>query len=175
LSAESESGFRNFDKRGLALRVTWPKLTVMKTFQYNPGKFLMIAVVCSFAASATIQAGPFSASSMPTNGAVFTDNARLFVWRAADFGTVIYLNLFIDGVQVTTLGRNEGYEAIVRPGRHVLSIGTSPCSNWKAKLTHRRVTLNRGQTYSFTALWEEADVAVLEMSDEAKHASQARW
>src|SRR5947207_1197436 len=110
---------RNFDKPVLALRVRWPKLGVMKTFQYNLGKLLMIAVACGIAASATTQAGPSSSSSARPNDAVFTDNARLFVWRAADFGILIYLNLFIDGVQVTTLGRNEGYEAIVRPGQHV--------------------------------------------------------
>jgi hypothetical protein len=82
----------------------------MKTFQCSLVKLLMIAIACSFAPSATVQAGASSWSSAPPNDvARLAGNARLFVWRAADFGTEIYLVLYIDGVRVTTLGRNEGF------------------------------------------------------------------
>ena len=134
----------------------------MKTSHVQPSKLLLIAIVCSFVAgAATIKAGGYEpVSSMPLNG-----NARLVVWRAADFGTFIYLNLFIDGVQVTMLGRNTGYEAIVRPGKHVLSVSTTPCPYGKTRFTRQNVTMKPGQTYSFTALWEYADWATLEVSD----------
>ena len=144
----------------------------MKTFQSNLGKLLMIAIACSFAAGSTTDAGGFSStSSMPPNSATLTDNAHLTVWRGADFGTLIFLNLFIDGVQVTTLGRNLGYEAILRPGEHVLSISTSPCPYGKTRFTYRRVSMKRGQTYAFTALWLEPDTATLEAA--ANHAGLA--
>jgi len=122
----------------------------------------MIALACSFVAgAATIKAGGYeSISSMPLNG-----NTRLLVWRAADFGTFIYLNVFIDGIKLTTLGRNEGYEAIVRPGKHVLSISTTPCPYGQTRFTYQHVTMKPGETYAFTALWEFADWAMLETSD----------
>lgn len=149
---------------------------VMKTFQCSLVKLLMIAIAYSFTPSATVQAGASSASSAPPNNvALRAGNARLFVWRAADFGTEIYLTLYIDGVHVTTLGRNEGYEAILRPGEHVFSIGTTPCPYGKTKFTYRRVNVKRGQTYAFTALWEWADYATLETSDAAKVPGRPLW
>jgi len=148
----------------------------MKTFQSDPGKLLMIAIACSFAAGAIAEAGALSStSSVPPNSAALADNARLIVWRAADFGADIYLNLFINGVQVTTLGRNEAYEAIVRPGQHLLSIATTPCPYGKTRFTFRRVTMKRGQTYAFTALWVETDRATLETPEVANHAGRALW
>jgi hypothetical protein len=89
----------------------------------------------------------------------------LIVARAADFGTFLYVNLFIDGVPVTTLGFGQGYEAIVRPGQHVLSITTTPLG--QQRLIYRPVTVHmeRGQTYAFTALWEETDLATLKTPD----------
>jgi hypothetical protein len=134
----------------------------MKTSHTHPSKLLLIALACSFVAgAATTKAGGYEpVSSMPLNG-----NTRLLVWRAADFGTFIYLNLFIDGVKLTTLGRNEGYQAIVRPGAHVLSISTTPCPYGQTKYTYQHVNMKPGETYSFTALWEFSDWATLETSD----------
>jgi hypothetical protein len=138
----------------------------MKTSQFGSGKILIIAIACSLALGTTTQAG--------ANGNASMDNANLVVHRAADFGTLIYLNLYIDGVQVTTLGLNERYEAIVRPGPHVLSIGTSPSPYGHTKFTYRRVHIHRGQSYAFTALWEGADQATLETWDGARH-SRMVW
>lgn len=84
---------------------------------YKLRKLVMIAIACSFVAGSTTQATGFDSTS-PTSlsGAALMYNARLSIRRAADFGTDIYLSLFIDGIHVATLGANEGYEATVRPG-----------------------------------------------------------
>src|ERR1700720_719916 len=77
----------------------------------------MIAIACSFAPSATVQAGASSWSSAPPNDvARLAGTARLFVWRAADFGTEIYLVLYIDGACVTILGRNEATKRLCAEG-----------------------------------------------------------
>jgi hypothetical protein len=165
-ASEAASGIpstRTGAKRNMAGR--W----VMKTFQYNPCRLLMIAIACGFVTSAVTQAAAPSWNSAPRYRAALTDNAHLFVWRAADFGTLIFLQLYIDGIRVTTLGRNEGYEAILRPGQHDFSIGTTPCPYGRQKRTHRRVDVRPGQTYGFTALWQYADHAVLETSDATNH------
>ena len=145
---------------------TW----IMKTFQFSSVKLFMIAIACSFAAAATTQAG-----AMARDEAMVANNARLVIHRAADFGTDIYLKFFIDGIPVTGLAINEGYEALVRPGRHVLSITTVPSFDDKTKLTYHTVTMKRGQSYAYTALWVEADRAVLVKPDTAKRANWKGW
>jgi len=139
----------------------------MKTFQCNPRKLFMVAIACSFAAAATAKAAEesYPTISVPSNRSLLADNAGLLVWRAADFGTYVYLKVFIDGVPVTTLSRNEGYEAIVRPGKHVLSICTGSSFKGSTRFTYRHVNMKRGQTYAFTALWLETDRATLEIPD----------
>jgi hypothetical protein len=125
---------------------------------------IMIVIAGKFEGTAMTQAGAFSSTVSPHN-IILATNARLIVARAADFGTFLYVNLFIDGVPVTTLGFGQGYEAIVRPGQHVLSITTTPLG--QQRLIYRPVTVHmeRGQTYAFTALWEETDLATLKTPD----------
>jgi hypothetical protein len=130
--------------------------------KYKLGKLVMIAISCSFATGSITQAGP--SSSTASNGSALMDNARLSLRRSADFGTDIYLTLFIDGINVATLGQNEGYEAIVRPGRHVLSVRTTPNPYGKTVFSSSDVTMKGGQIYAFTAVWGEPDRATLDNS-----------
>ena len=81
-------------------------------------------------------------------------NSGLTVFRGADFGNQIGLSISIDGIPITTLSWGEGYRAIVRPGRHILTVTDTPSPYGKTKLTHRTIDLIPGQNYSFTALWD---------------------
>jgi hypothetical protein len=125
---------------------------------------IMIAITGKFEADAITETGACRSAGSPRNVAL-ADNARLIVGRAANFGTFLYVNSFIDGTPVTTLGFGQSYEAIVRPGQHMLSITTTPLGH--QRLIYRPVTINmeRGQTYAFTALWEETDLATLKTPD----------
>jgi hypothetical protein len=132
----------------------------MKPFQFAPAKVLLVLALCTFAARSTINAGAGAADYR--SGALSHDNARLTVRRIADFGTQISLNVYIDGVQVTMLPLNTGYDALVRPGEHVISVSTSPCVYGKTRYTHRHVRMHRGETYAFTAMWLDGDWATLQ-------------
>jgi hypothetical protein len=81
-------------------------------------------------------------------------NSGLTIFRVADFGFGMGLSLSIDGIPITTLSQGEGYRAIVRPGRHVLTVTNTPSPYGKTKFTHRTIDLAPGQNYSFTAIWE---------------------
>jgi hypothetical protein len=70
--------------------------------------------------------------------------------------------VYIDGVQVTMLPLNTAYQALVHPGDHVLSVSTSPCAYGKTRYTYRRVHMNRGERYAFTAIWLDGDWATLQ-------------
>ena len=117
----------------------------MKILNYVSLKLIMIAIASSFAASTLLQAGEArlnSASARPE------DNARLIVARVANYGTFNYLNLFVDGVYVANLGYLRSYEAVLPPGRHVLSVTPEVES-----CTHTIVDAQPGMTYAFTANW----------------------
>jgi hypothetical protein len=114
-------------------------------------------MACSFVASTPIQAKEGSASAALPNS---DNDAHLVVTRAANFGYLESVNLFVDGVQVADLGLNESYDAVLPPGRHVLMISTNP-KTYAQKPTQRRIDAKPGQTYAFTAVWNDAERASL--------------
>jgi hypothetical protein len=131
----------------------------MKISHYVSVKLVMIAIACSFAASTPIQAKEPKANSAAANSG---DNARLVVTRAANFGTFEWVNLSVDGVQVADLGVNQSYNAVLRPGQHVLSMSTSPQAYSYIRPTQLRINAKPGQTYAFTAVWKDFERASLE-------------
>ena len=122
----------------------------MKKF-YSSGKMIVLLfAVINLAIVATIHAGPggdYSRSEL-------MGNSGLSIFRAADFGTTLGLAVLIDGIPITTLARGEGYRAIVRPGRHRLTVTDTPSPYGKTNWTHKTINLVPGQNYSFTAIWD---------------------
>jgi hypothetical protein len=122
-------------------------------------KLIMIAIACSVAASAPLQAREARSYSASARS---EDNARLIVARVANFGTFNFLNLFVDGVYVANLGYLRSYEAVLPPGRHVLSV--TPELEY---CTHTIVHAEPGRTYAFTARWINRHQVRLERGDGA--------
>ena len=137
----------------------------MKISHYVSVRLVMIAIACSFAGSTPIQAKEAKANAASARSG---DNARLVVTRAANFGTFSYLNLFVDGVHVADLGLNRSYEAVLPPGQHVLSVSTTPQIYRRTPPTQRRVNLEPGATYAFTAFWKNSYRAYLEKNGSTK-------
>ena len=119
---------------------------------------IMVAIACSFAASAPIRA---QEAKSDVASASSDDNARLVVNRAANFGILESISVFIDDVQVADLELSQSYDAVLRPGQHVVSISMNPKTDGQ-KPTQRRVNAKRGKTYAFTAVWRSAEYASLE-------------
>ena len=131
----------------------------MKILNYVSLKLIMIAIACSVAASAPLQAQEARSNSASARS---EDGARLIVARVANFGTFNYLNLFVDGVYVANLGYLRSYEAVLPPGRHVLSVSPE-----LIYCTHTIVNAEPGRTYAFTARWKNNDEVYLESGDGA--------
>ena len=131
----------------------------MKILSYVSTKLIIVAIVWSFAAGAPIQARPARSNSSSAH----SDNAYLMVNRAANFGTFESINLSIDGVPVAVLGLNESYEGVLRPGKHVLSMTTNPWTQGLTRLTERTLDAQPGETYAFTALWDDSYRASFEV------------
>jgi hypothetical protein len=119
----------------------------------------MIAIACSFAASTPLQAREARSNSASARS---EGDARLIVARVANFGTLENLNLFVDGVYVANLGYLRSYEAVLPPGRHVLSVTPS-----LERCTHTIVNAEPGRTYAFTARWKSYGEVHLESGDGA--------
>ncbi len=119
---------------------------------------IMVAIACSFAASTPIPAEEAKSDSASASSGA---NARLVVTRAANFGILESVNVFVDGVQVAELELSQSYAAVLPPGEHVLSISINP-KTYGQRPTQRRVTAKPGQTYVFTAVWRSAEYASLE-------------
>jgi hypothetical protein len=77
---------------------------------------------------------------------------RLMIQRAANFGTDLTLNVSIDGAQVATLVEGRSYNGTVSAGQHVLTLTVDP-NRGGIPSTTKRLTVQKGQTYSFTAMW----------------------
>ena len=120
----------------------------MKTFYNASRKLIMVAIACSFVASASIQARS-------------ADDARLIVNRSADFGGDESINLAVDGVQVAVLGINQNYDAALSPGKHVVSITTNPRAYGQQAPSEIPVNAEPGKTYAFTAVWDDSERASL--------------
>ena len=130
----------------------------MEILRYVSGKLILLAIACSVVASPLIQAQEAASKS---GSAVSSDNARLVVSRAANFGILESVNVFVDGVQVAELELSQSYDAVLPPGEHVLSISINPKADGQ-RPTQRRVNAKPGETYAFTAVWRSAEYASLE-------------
>jgi hypothetical protein len=131
----------------------------MKILRYVSGKLIIAVIAWSVAVGAPIQAPDSKYNSASTR----SDYAYLIVSRAANFGTRESINLSIDGVPVAVLGLNESYEGVLRPGKHVLSMTTNPWTQGLTRLTQRTLDAEPGETYAFTALWDDSYSASLEV------------
>jgi hypothetical protein len=130
----------------------------MKMLRFLSASLPMVAIACSLAASTPIQAQEAKSESAAASSA---DKARLVVNRAANFGILESVDVFVDGVQVAELELSQSYDAALPPGQHLLSISTNPKS-YEQKPSQRRIDAKPGKTYAFTAVWRSADYASLE-------------
>ena len=89
------------------------------------------------------------------------NNARLVVNRAANFGILESVTVFVDGVQVAELELSQSYDAVLPPGQHLVSISMNPKTEGQ-KPTQRQVDAKPGKTYAFKAVWRSAGYASLE-------------
>jgi hypothetical protein len=128
----------------------------MKTYSKLSRSALILMVICLFfggyavsQASSNLQsrrAGVKESTFVRSaNGA-----AHLIIQRIPNLGNFVYVDLYIDGAPVATIGYGTSYEGLLPPGRHLLSVLPTPSPKW---LTRREMTLDvrSGQTYSFTA------------------------
>jgi hypothetical protein len=68
-------------------------------------------------------------------------------------GTGLVLNVSIDGKQVAAVPRGQTYSGSISPGQHVISVLLVP-NQLNLPPTQKRLSVQAGQTYNFTAMWQ---------------------
>ena len=129
----------------------------MKNYNYYGCGLLIVALACatlsgcetsSPGASSTASA---STASMPASSS--KNAGRLIIQRVANLGTAEVLNISIDGKQVAAVPRGQTYNGSLSPGQHVVSVLAIP-NALHLLPTQKRLSVQAGQTYSFTAMWQ---------------------
>src|SRR6516164_5540067 len=89
--------------------------------------------------------------------AISQPGGRLIVFRAANFGWNLALNLKIDGRTAANIVQGRRYDDLVPAGRHMLTVSAVP--NYQS--TSTVLNVQHGQTYVFTAIRQNTDSVVL--------------
>jgi hypothetical protein len=128
----------------------------MKNYNSSSKLIVLLFAAMNLVISSAIYAG----ASYDYSRRELMGNSGLAIFRDPDFGNEIGLSISIDGIRVTTLSRGEGYGAMIRPGRHVVTVTDTPSPYGKTKFTHRTIDLLPGRNYSFTALWDVETIRI---------------
>jgi len=129
----------------------------MKNYKwYRCGLLIVVLAYAALSGCETSSTGASSTASASTASmpASSSKNAgRLIIQRAANMGTGLVLNVSIDGKQVAALPRGQTYSGSISPGQHVVSVLLVP-NQLNLPPTQKRLSVQAGQTYNFTAMWQ---------------------
>ena len=117
----------------------------MKSRYAYASKFFLILVFVGVASIGTVAAQP---------------GGRLIVLRTPNFGWNLALNLKIDGKTVANIVQGRRYDHFVPAGRHVLTVSAVP-NNYFYQPISTVLNVGAGQTYVFTATWQDSNRVVL--------------
>ena len=114
-------------------------------------KYSSIIYILSLACAGLILIGcettqPGAATAPPPN------SARLLVNRVANFGSDLSLILSVDGKDVGSFTEGRNYSGYLPAGQHVITARVDPNPGGK-RPGRKTLTVQAGQTYSFTAAW----------------------
>jgi len=85
---------------------------------------------------------------------------RLIVLRTPNFGWNLALHLQIDGRTAANVVQARRYDHFLPAGRHVLTASAVP-NYYFYQPTSTVLNVRPGQTYVFTAIWQDTDRVVL--------------
>src|SRR5882724_10602180 len=128
----------------------WPKsspsLTYAMKSRYTSATtlFLILVFVCI--------------ASIETSAA--QSGGRLIVLRTPNFGWNLALHLQIDGRTAANVVQGRRYDHFLPAGRHVLTASAVP-NYYFYQPTSTVLNVRPGQTYVFTAIWQDTDRVVL--------------
>jgi hypothetical protein len=131
----------------------------MKKYTYYSWSLFLMAMACAglflTACDTTGGGSSGSASAQPAGmtGSTSKNAGTLIVQRAANMGTDLTLNVWLDGKQIAELGLGQTYSGPVSAGPHKLSALVVP-NRVGLQPTRKTLNVTAGQTYNFTGMWK---------------------
>ena len=133
------------------------KLSGMKKIVYLSSSLIVIALsVAIFSGCGTTG----SSSNATTTTTANANSGRLVINRAANMGSALFLNVSIDGKHVGSYGEGQSYNGFLSEGPHLVSVTLEP-NQLNLTPTQKRITVTKGHTYTFTAMWQGDSVVLL--------------
>jgi hypothetical protein len=98
--------------------------------------------------------GPAAATAPPPN------SGHLLIYRVANFGSNMALVVSVDGKDVGSFTEGRNYSGYLPAGQHHITARVDP--NMTGALPGRKtLTVQAGQTYSYTAGWSGGNVVLV--------------
>ena len=117
-----------------------------------------IVQILSLACACAISVG--CATNQPGAATAPPNSGHLLVNRAANFGTNLGLILSVDGKDVGSFPEGQNYDGYLPAGQHRLTARVDP-NRTDARPGRTTLTVQAGQTYSFTAAWSGQNLALV--------------
>jgi len=113
-----------------------------------------LACACLIFAGCAANQGGLGTAPIPANA------GQLIVTRVANFGTDLSLVLSVDGKDVGSFTEGRSYSGYIPAGQHVLMARVDP-NRTGSKPGKKTVTVQAGQTYSYTAAWSGGNLVLV--------------
>jgi hypothetical protein len=111
-----------------------------------------LACACLVAVGCTT--GPGAATAPPPN------SGHLLVYRVANFGTDLSLVVSVDGKDVGSFTEGRNYDGYLSAGQHRITVRVDP-NRTGAGPGRKTLTVQAGQTYSYTAAWSGGNLRLV--------------
>ena len=86
-----------------------------------------------------------------------SDESYLVIKRSAQFGSVQWLKIWIDGKKVDAVAWGHHYRGPISPGHHVIAADLSS-ERWQTPPKSIEINVEPGRTYQFVAIRHHNDV-----------------
>ena len=120
---------------------------------------LSLACACAIFSGCTANQAGSSGGTAATSAGAKT-GGHLIVNRIPNFGSDLGLVILIDGHEVGTVVEGATYSGYLTPGQHVLAATVSPLRAGSGQ-PQKTLTVQAGQTYSFTARWNGSKLVLV--------------
>src|SRR6266446_1560080 len=125
----------------------------MKTFSYYSCVLVIAALACAGLSGCETSGTAAPGATASVTAPVGQNAAQLIIRRAPNMGNGLFLDVSIDGARVGALALGETYRGALSPGQHVISVILRP-NQLDLRPTKKTLTVVKGQTYDFTAMWQ---------------------
>ena len=120
-------------------------------------KYSSIIYIVSLACAGLIFTG---CATNQATAPIPANSGHLIVTRVANFGENLALVVSVDGKDVGSFSEGRSYSGYLSAGQHVITVRADPRQPG-ARPGRKTLTVQAGQTYSFTAAWSGGNLVLV--------------